>query len=300
MSPWRPDSLLPGFESLELPFPDDYDGRVIATLVRLPSGDAALGTVLYVHGFIDYFFQRHVAERFAAEGYAFYALDLRKHGRSLLAHQHPNFCKDIAEYYADITRALEEIGTPVLLAGHSTGGLACALYAHEGERREQVRGLWLNSAFFDWRLPSWKMPQLHLAAAMGRFFSFLSDQSTLRPDYVEHLLEHWSFDTRLKPVAGFPVCCGWIAAITDAHAKVHRGLGLSCPVLSMHSDDADVILDWRAIARWSRTLGEDVVVLAFPGAVHDLVLSRPEIREEVFRQLFAWAARMGSEQFFRR
>jgi len=29
------------------------------------------GAVLYVHGFIDYFFQRHMAERFVAEGYAF-------------------------------------------------------------------------------------------------------------------------------------------------------------------------------------------------------------------------------------
>jgi alpha-beta hydrolase superfamily lysophospholipase len=32
-------------------------------------------------------------------------------------------------------------------------------------------------------------------------------------------------------------------------------------------------------------------VLAFPGAEHDVVLSRPVIREEIFRQLFAWAER---------
>jgi hypothetical protein len=32
-------------------------------------------------------------------------------------------------------------------------------------------------------------------------------------------------------------------------------------------------------------------VLAFPGAAHDLTLSRPEIREEIFRQLFSWAER---------
>src|SRR6185369_10873251 len=126
---WQSDRLLPGFESLELPAPDDYDGRVVATLVRLPAGDAPRGAVLYVHGFVDYFFQRHMAERFAAEGYAFYALDLRKHGRSLLSHQHANFCKDLSEYYADITAALDAIGAPVLLAGHSTGGLVCALYA---------------------------------------------------------------------------------------------------------------------------------------------------------------------------
>lgn len=290
MSVWRPDAYLTGFEALELGFADDYDGVVSATLVRLPAGYAPRGAVLYVHGFADYFFQRHMAERFAAEGYAFYALDLRKHGRSMRAHQHPNFCKSIAEYYADLTRALEAIGEPVLLAGHSTGALICALYAHDGERRDAVRVLWLNSPFFDWRLPDWKRPQLHLCAALGRFFPFLNDESSLRPHYVNSLLdEQWEFDLRLKPLLGFPIYFGWLGAITDAHAKVHRGLQLGCPVLSMHSDEADIVLEWRPMAKWSRTLGERVTVLAFPGGMHDLVLSRPPIREEVFRQLFAWA-----------
>ena len=292
MSAWQPDRYLPGFESLELRFPDDYDGPVCATLVRLPASAAPRGAVLYVHGFADYFFQRHMAERFAAEGYAFYALDLRKHGRSLRPHQHPNFCKSVSEYYADLTRAIEVIGEPVLLAGHSTGGLIAALYAHEGQRRDAVRVLWLNSPFFHWRLPDWKITQLHVGAALGRFFPFLKDEKTLRPDYVNSLLdEQWEFDLRLKPPLGFPVYYGWLGAITDAHEKVQRGLRLACPVLSMHSDEADIVLDWRHIAKWSRTLGKRVTVLAFPGAMHDLVLSRPHIREEVFSQLFAWAER---------
>jgi alpha-beta hydrolase superfamily lysophospholipase len=248
--------------------------------------------VLYVHGFVDYFFQRHMAERFALEGYAFHALDLRKHGRSLRPHQHPNFCKSVAEYYADISRAIEVIGAPVLLVGHSTGGLVCSLYAHEGPRRGEVQGLWLNSPFFNWKLADWRRPQLHAAAAMGRFFPFLNDPKALLPDYTEALLEHWEFDTRLKPVAGFPVYYGWLGAINDAHAKVHRGLAIECPVLAMHSDEADIVLDWRHIARWSRGLGSDVTVLQFPGGQHDLVLSRREIREEVFRQVFSWAERV--------
>src|SRR3970040_2254738 len=94
---WQPDKLLPGCEALELDFPDDYDGAVSATLVRLRAGAAPRGAVLYVHGFVDYFFQRHMAERFVAEGCAFYALDLRKHGRALRPHQHPNFRKSLSE-----------------------------------------------------------------------------------------------------------------------------------------------------------------------------------------------------------
>ncbi|HVP08281.1 MAG TPA: alpha/beta hydrolase [Burkholderiales bacterium] len=290
---WQPDRLLPGFEALELPAPDDYDGRVVATLVRLPAGDASRGAVLYVHGFIDYFFQRHMAERFAAEGYAFYALDLRKHGRSLLPHQHPCFCKDLAEYFDDLTRALEVIGGPVLLAGHSTGGLVCSLYCHQGQLRDRVRMLWLNSPFLDWR-ESHK-GRLRVAQMLGWFWPFLHDPNAVLPEYVHSLHRgwggEWEFDLALKPERGFPAYFGWVRAIFEAHAKVHAGLKLGIPVLSMHSDEADIVLAWKSIARWSRTLGPEVTVLSFPGALHDLVLSRREIRDGVFSQLFSWAER---------
>jgi alpha-beta hydrolase superfamily lysophospholipase len=291
MQRWQPDVLLQGFEALELEFPNDYDGPVVATLLRLPGASAPRGPALYVHGFSDYFFQRHMAERFAAEGYAFYALDLRKYGRSLRARQHANFCKSISEYYADIDAAIELIGGPVLLAGHSMGGLVTSLYAHEGKRRAEVQALWLNSPFFDWNLPEWRKVQLHLAVALGRYYPFLNDPKAFRPDYTRTLLSEWQFDTRLKPEYGFPLYYGWLGAISDAFEKLHRGLAIACPVLSMHSDEADVVLDWRHTARWSRSLGPNVTVLAFPGGWHDLVLSPGSLREEVFSQLFAWAER---------
>jgi alpha-beta hydrolase superfamily lysophospholipase len=114
----------------------------------------------------------------------------------------------------------------------------------------------------------------------------------VNPAYVKSLHRdyggEWDFDLALKPVNGFPAYYGWLAAIRDGHARVHAGLRLECPVLAMHSDEADIILDWRQIARWSRTLGPRVSALQFPGGLHDLVLSRAEIRDEVFRQLFEW------------
>jgi len=292
MASWRPDSLLPGFEALALAQPEDYEGAVVATLVRLPAGDAPRGAVLYVHGFSDYFFQRHMAERFAAEGYAFHAIDLRKHGRSILPHQRANFCKDLREYYPDLDAALQAIGAPVLLAGHSTGGLLCSLYAKDGARREDIRALWLNSPFFDWRMPNalWRL-KLRIAVVLGRFLPFVANRKSLHPAYTRGLREEWEFDTRLKPLQGLPVYFGWVGAICAAQERVHRGLALACPVLAMHSDDADVVLDWRDIARWSRTLGPRVTVLAFPGAVHDLVLSARPVREAVFTELFSWAER---------
>jgi alpha-beta hydrolase superfamily lysophospholipase len=124
-SDWSRDEILPGYERLTLELPPDYDGPVVATLVRrrpaAPSGRA----VLHVHGFVDYFFQAHVADRFVERGDAFYALDLRKHGRSLLPGQHPNFCKDVGEYEEDITAAIDrvvaETDGPVVAVGWSFG-----------------------------------------------------------------------------------------------------------------------------------------------------------------------------------
>ncbi|MDA8110097.1 MAG: alpha/beta hydrolase [Betaproteobacteria bacterium] len=314
MSDWQPDALLAGFEQLRLEFPADYDGPVVATLVRLP-GPRRDRAALYVHGFVDYFFQAHMAERFAAEGYAFYALDLRKHGRSLLAGQHPCYCSDLSEYYAELTRAIEVIGleegdVPLLLAGHSTGGLLAALYAHEGEARARLGALWLNSPFFDFYAPSPVRAQIAAAAALGRLFPFLNNPNRLSALYPMSLHKRyrgeWDFDLRLKPIEGFPTYFGWLAAIRRAHARVHTGLAIACPVLAMHSDrseqasewrdslmSADIVLDVADMKRWSPGLGAEITLCEIPGGMHDLVLSRREPRERAFAELFGWLQRRG-------
>ena len=65
----------------------DYEGEVVASLVRRQPSPAGARAVLYIHGYNDYFFQRHVADFYARQGISFYALDLRKHGRSLRSYQ---------------------------------------------------------------------------------------------------------------------------------------------------------------------------------------------------------------------
>ena len=76
-------------------FPPDDEGPVVATLVRRPADEPTGRAVLHVHGFADYFFQTEYAEWWTARGYDFYALDLRKYGRSILPHQTPNYVSDL-------------------------------------------------------------------------------------------------------------------------------------------------------------------------------------------------------------
>ena len=77
----------------------DAEGAVVATLVRpFPARSGRNGqATLYLHGYVDYYFHPHVAQAFLDAGQSFYALDLRKYGRSLRPHQTPFFCRSLSE-----------------------------------------------------------------------------------------------------------------------------------------------------------------------------------------------------------
>ena len=81
---YKPDRLGEGFEAKTIAMPDDYSGRVVTTLVRCLSSCDTHKAVLYVHGYNDYFFQETLARTFNDSCFNFYAVDLRKYGRSLL------------------------------------------------------------------------------------------------------------------------------------------------------------------------------------------------------------------------
>ena len=151
---YQPDILGDGYQCRTLQLANDYEGEVVTTLVRkppLPETDRAL---LYVHGYNDYFFQKELGDSLNAHGYNFYALDLRKYGRSLRPHQDAFFCKDLSEYFADLDTALtiirQEGNREIFLMGHSTGGLITSYYLYHRKGLPGVQGLILNSPFLDW------------------------------------------------------------------------------------------------------------------------------------------------------
>jgi alpha-beta hydrolase superfamily lysophospholipase len=309
---WVADAMLPGFESLTLHLPDDYDGPVVATLVRRRAEVPSRTAVLYVHGFIDYFFQAHLAQQVIDHGCNFYALDLRKYGRSLRADErHPNLCQDVAEYFAEISAAMSilteaEDNTSVVLMGHSTGGLVVSLYAHGRTYRSRVSAVVLNSPFFDFNASPSTKRGLRLLGALGGLAPFLSIKP-ITPIYAQSLLRdyhgEWLFDTRLKPVHGFPVYFGWLRAIQRAQTQVRNGLAIACPVLVMHSDKSvdgeawtpdfqagDGVLNVADMRAAVSHLGPSVTEVEIRDGLHDLALSRVDVRERFFEELFGWLA----------
>ncbi len=104
-----PDILGPPYTAETLTLPDDDEGSVVATLVHRPAAETTDRAVLHVHGFADYFFQTAYAEWWTERGYDFYALDLRKYGRSILPHQTPNYVADLAHYHPELDLAWDRV-----------------------------------------------------------------------------------------------------------------------------------------------------------------------------------------------
>lgn len=323
MTTWQPDVLGDGYVQhvIELGPDPDGEGDVRAVLVKREplDGETVRGTVLYVHGFSDYFFQREMADFLAERGFAFYALDLRKCGRSRRPGQTGHYVSDLSLYDAELDEAVrlvaeENPGTRTLLVAHSTGGLILPLWLDRRNRQrggnDDVSGLVLNSPWFDLQGSAVLRGPVTQALRMGakaRPFAVLK----LPPSQYGHSLhrEHhgiWDFDVALKPLEGCPVTIGWLNAVRRGHARLHRGLEVGVPSLVLRSDTtyfssryseridtADAVLDVRQIARWAGCLGGRTSVVPVPQARHDVFLSLDEPRKRAYAELDAWLSASG-------
>ena len=93
---WKPDILRQGYEMRTVDQGRDYSGPVVSTIIRRLLPDTVtrpLGTILYIHGFNDYFFNPELGQQANRHGYDFYAVDLRKYGRSIRPRQELFQCR---------------------------------------------------------------------------------------------------------------------------------------------------------------------------------------------------------------
>ena len=359
---WRQDVLGADYESRTIPLMDDDAGPVVATLVRYRGRASSAPTsspaapalspapttsptdthsacsgatpqaprfvLLYIHGRNDYFFQRELAEDIAGCGGAFYALDLRRYGRSLRPGQRMGFVSNLSLYDEDIAEALDLIredypDLPLVLMGHSTGGLLATLWAnrHPGA----LDGLILNSAWLEMqtmasmrsavapileriasRNPMWAVPGGDGPDHYGRSLregrnaldAPLPDSLAAYPD--DPAVKGWSYALEWKRPGSYPAYAAWLEAILDGHENVASSVHLDIPVLSMMSTSSyfgeefieavfssDVVLDREVILERSARLGPLVTMASFPGK-HDLLLSDPQVRAEVYDTMNRW------------
>ncbi len=313
MTGWEPD-VLPGYWQHQLPLGADPDGEgeLVATLVsRGRPQPRAARAVLVVHGYTDYFFHTELADHLAGRGFACYALDLPKCGRSRRAGQTPHFTSDLAHYDSALQAALTAVDAEqVLMYGHSAGGLILSLWLDRLRRRGAtgpITGLVLNSPFLDLHGPAVLRTPPTSAALMAlarvRKLTVVRKPgvggygTTLHRDFAGE----FDYNLDWKPVGGFPITFGWINAIRRGQRRLHRGLDIGVPSLILRSDHSvaevsdpdliqrgDAVLDVDQIARWAGCVGNRLTVVPITDAKHDVFLSLPEPRAAAYRELDTW------------
>jgi len=316
---WMQDVLGPDYQALTLDLGSDDEGPVVATIVRYrpPTEEVVrpARAVLYVHGWSDYFFQTELAEYWHAQGAAFYALDLRKYGRSLRPHQTPGYVDHLGEYDGELAAAMavirRELGKRVRVTfmGHSTGGLIGSLWADRNPG--EVCALVLNSPWLELQgsavLRNVSTPAINQLAR----FQPKTALPNIDPGYSARTIGvegggEWTYDTTWRPTPSFPVRAGWLRAIIAGHAVVARGLAIEVPILTLASTrslisprwseamrSADVVLDVEVIVRRAVQLGRRVTVIRIEDGLHDLSLSPRPVRMRFYAEITRWTTAYG-------
>ena len=306
------------YSSLTIDLGDDPEGEghITATLVRYDPAvrERPRAVVLWVHGFTDYFFHSHVAERLADESIATYGIDLRKCGRSLRPGMSAHYSTNLSRYGAELDAAIDAIradtSAPILPICHSTGGLIVPLWL--ADRRDagafpDVAGLVLNSPWLEFDVDAFVpfkasriMPAVDgLIAALGKLAPKrvlpLPTNETYGSSLSSSRLGEFDYERALKPIDSAGVRPGWLAAVRRGQLRLQKGLDLDLPVLMLRSErssrwrtDADLILDVRSMKKYGPCISRHFTDTPLAGARHDVLLSTIDVREKAVTELIRW------------
>ena len=268
--------------------------------------------VLYVHGWLDYFFQAHLADFWESLGVRFHALDLRRYGRSIREGQTPGYVRSLATYDEDIEAALDAMGhareaapeRKLVVMGHSTGGLVVSLWT--ASNQDRVAGLVLNSPWleFQTREAGRKImePGIRVQSALVPRSQLVNlDRGLYARSISSRFDGEWDYDVAWRPDAGWRATPAWLAAIFRGQDQVARGLGIEVPVLVLLSTRStiptrwsedmkrtDSVLDVIGIARRVPDVGSLTTLVRIAGGLHDVTLSAKPAREQVWRETERW------------
>lgn len=305
---WHAD-ILPGYEARYVDQGIAFDGPCRSTIVRLRARRPSHRAYLYVHGFNDYFFQAEMGRQFADSGYNFYAVDLRRYGRSLESWQYPFNIRDMREYFADIDSALAQIradgNVDITLSGHSTGGLTVAYMASERGARLGANRVVTDSPFLEWNFPaSYRNLLIPIVSLWGRISPDTKIKQSHCDGYAYSLLRQyhgeWTYDTAWKMIYSPPVTASWIHCVNNSQGRLRKHAHhIAVPILVMHSSrrvsgcdwtpdfqHGDAVLDPAMLQKVGLTLGHNPVVATIDSGLHDLILSARPVRDAAYDTIF--------------
>ena len=246
--------------------------------------------ILVAHGYAEHGGRYgNLVDRLVPHGYAVYALDHRGHGRSEGPRGHVGrFAEFVADLHALRVRVeAEQRGVPLVLLGHSLGGLIAARYllAHSSG----LAGAVLSSPALGLvdeppRVLQWLGRILSQVAPRTAF------QGNVKPEYLSRdasVGRAYAADPLVhrRATARFFTEFKWAMA----NAK-ERAPEIRTPILVLQAGD-DKLVDPRATEAFAaRIASERKVVRFYPGLYHEIFNETD--KERVFDDLERWLDRL--------
>lgn len=263
------------------------DGTVLAGDSHLPAGEASR-QVLLVHGFAEH--RGRYAETIAAltaAGCAVHAFDLRGHGDSDGRRGHveafADYRRDLAAVVADRAASPRCAGLPLVLFGHSLGGLI-ALDQVLFDAAPFV-ALALSSPFLApaFRVPAWKEAVAALAAHLPPWIAFPADLDPAGLSHDPAVVAAYRDDPKVFD----DLSASWYVAVDTAQEEVGRRAGEVRLPLLMLLGGADPVADPEASRRFfAAVASRDKRLEVYDGMLHE-VLNETE-RARVRTDLLEW------------
>jgi alpha-beta hydrolase superfamily lysophospholipase len=245
------------------------------------------GVVLIVHGLGEHAWRYdHVAERLNSWGFAVRAYDQFGHGESMgqrgALPSEDRLLSDLAEV-VDESRFRMSASTPLILLGHSMGGLVAGRFV--AQARRPVQALVLSSPALDPGLNPFQklllavLPRIapDLRVGNGLDARFISHDPAVVAAYKADPLVHDRISARLA-----------LFIAQNGPATVAAAPAWTVPTLLMYAGD-DRLVQPQGSRRFAQAAPPDVVTArCFDGLYHEIFNELAPQREQVFAELQRW------------
>jgi lysophospholipase len=249
--------------------------------------------VALVHG-LGEFCMRYdwVATQFVENGYAVISRDLPGHGPHAQPRGHiNNFHEFLDAVDGLLTNAQTKYpGKPIILFGHSMGGLIIVRYTQTRRLPDAVKAVVLSSPSLQTSIPV-SPTTIKFARVLARVWPTFQQSSRIAPEAVSRSAEIRDFYRSNKDIL-HKLSIKFLLEFLDAmDASVADSTRANVPVLTMQAGQ-DKLVSIDATTKFHETLSSpDKTFKLYPPCHHEL-LNEPE-REEILSDILAWLCARG-------
>ena len=256
-------------------------GGAVHTRLWTPAGTPT-ALIVFVHGYAEYGGRySHVAAECTARGWAAMAADHVGHGesggeRALIT----DFALVVDDLAAALDEAVSRLGlddtTPIVMLGHSMGGLIAARFVQRWPDRLTAAGF-LGAVLGDWAWARAVIAEPEMPEEDSDPMGMSRDIDVCRA-YADDPLVYRGLYKR-------PLLVAEVAALDEFRDELDR---ITIPVAAFHGEADPFVPPGPTVDAVRSMPSTDARVFLYPGAKHELV--NETNRDEIVAELLGWVA----------